>query len=111
MNYSNESLEMLKYSLLILIALATTGFVFFIYQLKFISNKAWMLTALTGMLSMIIFNTYLTALPIVVYNMNSIIGIKVITFPIEDIGYLVMALVLLPPLFEKLSDEERKNNK
>ena len=111
MNCSKESLVMLKYSLLILVIFVTAGFVFFIYQLKFISSKAWLLTSLASLLSMIIFNTYLTALPIVVYNMNSIIGIKVITFPIEDIGYLLMALALLPPLFEKLSDEERKNNK
>jgi len=42
-----------------------------------------------------------------VYNVNSILGIKILTFPIEDIGYLIMVLLLLPPLFEKLSDEKR----
>jgi len=102
---------MLRYSMLILILLAASALVFFIYQLKLNFSKAWKYTAIISFVVMIIFNTYLTALPIVVYNMNSILGVKIITFPIEDFGYLIMALLILPPLFEKLSNEKRIDTK
>ncbi|GDX62918.1 hypothetical protein LBMAG34_4520 [Candidatus Saccharibacteria bacterium] len=98
---------MFKYSFLIIMLLFIAFFVGYIYKLKLNLNKAWRYTALISFVAMIIFNTYLTALPIVVYNVNSILGIKILTFPIEDIGYLIMVLLLLPPLFEKLSDEKR----
>ena len=98
---------MFKYSFLIIMLLFIAFLVGYIYKLKLNLNKAWCYTALISFVAMIIFNTYLTALPIVVYNVNSILGIKILTFPIEDIGYLIMVLLLLPPLFEKLSDEKR----
>jgi lycopene cyclase domain-containing protein len=102
---------MYRYSLLIFICLLASFLIYLIYQLKIVFDKAWIYTALITFVSMIIFNTYLTALPIVVYNMNSIIGVKIITFPVEDFGYLVVALIILPALFDKLSNEERNNSK
>ena len=102
---------MYRYSLLIFICFLASFFIYLIYQLKIVLDKAWIYTALITFVSMIIFNTYLTALPIVVYNMNSIIGVKIITFPVEDFGYLVVALIILPALFDKLSNEERNNSK
>jgi len=102
---------MYRYSLLIFICLLASSLIYLIYQLKIVFDKAWIYTALITLVSMIIFNTYLTALPIVVYNMNSIIGVKIITFPVEDFGYLVVALIILPALFDKLSNEERNNSK
>ena len=102
---------MYRYSLLIFICLLALFLIYLIYQLKIVFDKAWIYTALITFVSMIIFNTYLTALPIVVYNMNSIIGVKIITFPVEDFGYLVVALIILPALFDKLSKEERNNSK
>ena len=96
---------MFKYSLLILILLLASFGVGLLYSLRPTYNKAWRYTAIVSLVAMLIFNTYLTALPIVVYNMNSILGIKIFTFPIEDIGYLIMVLLLLPPLFEKLTNE------
>ncbi len=102
---------MYRYSLLIFICLLASFLIYLIYQLKIVFDKAWIYTALITFVSMVIFNTYLTALPIVVYNMNSIIGVKIITFPVEDFGYLAVALIILPALFDKLSNEERNNSK
>ncbi len=85
---------MFKYSLLILILLFASFGVGLLYNLRPAYNKAWRYTAIVSLLAMLVFNTYLTALPIVVYNMNSILGIKILTFPIEDIGYLIMVLLL-----------------
>ena len=102
---------MFRYLLMILILIFATIFIFIIYQLRFKITSVWIYTVAISLASMLIFNTYLTSLPIVMYNMNSILGLKVLTFPIEDIGYLLVAVVLLPPLFEKLSNEERINKR
>ena len=48
---------------------------------------------------MIIFDTYLTALPIVRYNSERILGLHLGTIPIEDFAYLAVALVLAPSVF------------
>lgn len=48
---------------------------------------------------MIIFDSYLTALPIVRYNSERILGLRVGTIPIEDFAYLAVALVLAPSIY------------
>ncbi len=52
------------------------------------------------LLAMLIFDTYLTKLPIVMYNNSSILGIRIGTIPIEDFSYLIAAVLLVPALFE-----------
>ena len=98
---------MFSYALLILICLGTTLLVMLLYGVRPKPNKTLLYTFLICLLLMLVFNTYLTALPIVVYNMNSILGIKIISFPIEDIGYLIAVVLLLPGLYRKLSNEPR----
>ncbi|MSR89425.1 hypothetical protein EXS53_00585 [Patescibacteria group bacterium] len=102
---------MLKYSLLIAIAIISGLAINFIYQVKFKFTKTILLTGLVVLASMLVFNTYLTALPIVVYNTNSILNIRILSFPIEDLGYLVVAVVVLPGLFNKLCNEDRSHKK
>ena len=103
---------MIKYSLLILICFAISIFIGIVYSLKLNFNKANKYTILISLVSMLVFNTYLTALPIVMYNVNLTLNVKIFTFPIEDVGYLIVATIMLPLLFEKLSNERRsKKNK
>lgn len=52
------------------------------------------------LIAMLIFDSYLTSLPIVMYNSKSILGIKIGSIPIEDFGYLVAVILLVPALFE-----------
>lgn len=52
------------------------------------------------LIAMLIFDSYLTSLPIVMYNNKSILGIKIGTIPVEDFGYLVAVILLVPALFE-----------
>ena len=99
---------MFKYSLLILICLIVSALVGLLYNTKLKADKLTFYTFLISFGLMLGFNTYLTALPIVVYNMNSILNIRIITFPIEDIGYLVAVVLLLPALYNKLCDERRR---
>lgn len=95
-----------KYSLLILLALFLTGLLFVIYQLKFTNLKALLFTSGVGFMAMLVFNTYLTSLPIVMYNTSSVAGVYLSSFPIEDIGYLIVAVLLVPSLFEHFSNEK-----
>jgi hypothetical protein len=102
---------MLSYSLLILICLVVSTLVGLLYNVKIKADKLTLYTFIVSFMLMLGFNTYLTALPIVVYNMNSILNIRIITFPIEDIGYLVAVVLLLPALYNKLCDEQRRDKK
>jgi|GEM_PF-1133364 len=98
---------MFSYSVLILICFATTAAVALLYGVRPKLNRIFVLTLLISLGMMLVFNTFLTALPIVMYNTNSILGIRVLTFPVEDIGYLIAVVVLLPGLYEKLCHEKR----
>ena len=48
---------------------------------------------------MVIFNTYLTSLAIVGYDWAKVLGFKIISWPIEDLAYLVVALYAGPTLW------------
>lgn len=102
---------MYKYALLILICLGVTAMVAILYGIKLRFSKIFGLTFLVGFGLMLVFNTYLTGLPIVVYNINSILGFRILTFPVEDIGYLIAVVILLPPLYKKLSYENNQHSR
>lgn len=102
---------MFKYSLLILICFAVSAIIALLYSVRPKADKLTLYTFLVSFGLMLVFNTYLTALPIVVYNMNSILNIRIITFPVEDVGYLIAVVLLLPGLYEKLCDEQRRAKK
>ena len=102
---------MLKYSLLIVICLVVSTIIGLVYNAKPKLDRPMLYTLSVGFFMMLGFNTYLTALPIVVYNMNSILNIRIITFPLEDLGYLIAVVLLLPGLYNKLCDEQRRAKK
>lgn len=77
-----------------------------IFQIKYKHPKAVLLTAGVALIAMLVFNTYLTSLPIVVYNTSSILGVYVSSFPIEDFGYLIAVIMIVPALFEHFSNEK-----
>ncbi len=62
--------------------------------------KVLMVVGLILLIAMLVFDNYLTTLPIVMYNNSSILGYKVGNIPIEDFGYLVAVILLVPALFE-----------
>lgn len=60
---------------------------------------------------MLIFDTYLTALPIVEYNKSLVLGLHIGTIPLEDFSYLIVVIIAGPALFEyfkKTNEESRK---
>lgn len=54
---------------------------------------------------MLLFNTYLTALPIVRYNTSYTLGIRIGTIPLEDFSYLIVAVILAPALYTHFSTD------
>lgn len=64
-----------------------------------LSKRALVISSCLLLGCMLVFNTYLTALPIVRYNSERIIGWRLGTIPLEDFAYLVVALVLTPSVY------------
>ncbi|MEI8072851.1 MAG: lycopene cyclase domain-containing protein [Candidatus Saccharibacteria bacterium] len=70
-----------------------------------ISIKATLLCFLVIFITMILFDNYLTTIPIVMYNSNHILGVKLGSIPIEDFSYLIAAVIIVPVVYELMSDE------
>lgn len=75
-------------------------------HLKLIDMKVLLVLSIAMLVSMLLFDSYLTRLPIVMYNNVSILSIKLGSIPIEDFGYLVAVVILVPALFEKFDNEK-----
>lgn len=89
---------MIRYAILNCIFIA--GAWYLARRLKLIIHaQALVITLIALYVMMVIFNTYLTALPIVEYNPAYILGIYIVTWPVEDIAYLLVALFLAPGLY------------
>lgn len=97
---------MYRYLSLIAICLTISGLLILAFRLKFSHLKAMFITLLISLFAMLVFNTFLTSLPIVMYNTSSILGVYISSFPVEDIGYLIVAVVLTPLLFEHFCNEK-----
>lgn len=72
-----------------------------------LSRRSLLISGLCMFGCMLIFNTYLTSLPIVRYNTSNILGLKVSTMPVEDFAYLVVAIFLGPGLFNYYRAKEK----
>ena len=64
-----------------------------------LSTRALLISSGVLLGCMLVFNTYLTALPIVRYNSERILGLRLGTIPLEDFAYLAVALVLTPSIY------------
>lgn len=62
-------------------------------------RKHILIAGVTLYLMMLVFNTYLTSLAIVRYDWAKVLGLKIISWPIEDLTYLVVALYIVPTLW------------
>lgn len=58
-------------------------------------------------IAMLIFDTYLTALPIVMYNSKSVLPFRLGSIPIEDFSYLIAVIILVPALFDKFHHDKK----
>lgn len=62
-------------------------------------------TFLISLVPFILINWILTSLPVVEYNPDHIIGIRFLTIPVEDFGYLFLLLLMTATIYEFLMDK------
>mgnify|MGYP000892743086 CR=1 FL=1 len=70
-----------------------------VQRLHFRASQGIFITTTFCYLMMVGFNTYLTTLPIVRYDWNKVLGAKMISWPIEDLAYLVVGLYMAQALY------------
>lgn len=70
------------------------------------SKKLLLLLFLSLFVSTIIFDNYLTGLPIVMYNDSLISGVKLGTIPIEDFSYIVALVIIIPSFYEYFNEKK-----
>lgn len=99
----------LEYLLLIISLILTTILIIKIFHLKLPNYIILSTLYFILVLLMLLFDSYLTALPIVEYNKSLVGGLYIGSIPLEDFGYLIVVVLLGPALFDKfISDEKRK---
>jgi lycopene cyclase domain-containing protein len=79
------------------IVLLATGLLFLsarVYPERFFASRLFWWWMAACMLLFFVFNFVLTALPVVVYNPNAILGVRVGTIPLEDFFYNFVLLTL-----------------
>jgi lycopene cyclase domain-containing protein len=91
----------MKYGLLLALEVIIALIVLFLARRKIVL-KAWVLTLFGLTILTIIFDWWITYRPIVQYNMGAILGVKLLTIPIEDFGYTLLAATIVPAIFELL---------
>ncbi len=91
------------YSYILMNAVFITFALVVVLRIKVVlSRRAQLASSILLLGCMLIFNTYLTALPIVRYNSERILGLRLGTIPVEDFAYLAVALVLTPSVYTYL---------
>ncbi len=75
-------------------------------RLKIVNTKALMAVSMIMFIMMLLFDTYLTSLPIVMYNSSLILSFRLGSIPIEDFGYLISVIILIPALYEHFINEK-----
>ena len=75
-------------------------------HLKQIDLKVFFILSLIMLFAMVVFDSYLTRIPIVMYNNVSMLNLKLGSIPIEDFGNLVAVVILVPALFKKFDNEK-----
>jgi lycopene cyclase domain-containing protein len=91
-----------SYTGLTLLALSATGLLDYLLRTEVLARKRIFLFLGILMILILIFNSYLTARPIVLYDYEYKLDWQIFTIPIEDFGYGLALILLNTILFEKL---------
>lgn len=91
-----------EYTGLVFVALGITAILDQVYQTNVYLQKRMIHLVLLNLGLTLIFNGYLTARPVVLYDVIYQLNWRIFTIPIEDFGYGVSLIVLLVIIYEKL---------
>lgn len=92
---------MFSYMILALSLITISALIIALLRLPLPSRKILIMIIIILALAMLIFDGYLTALPIVLYNSKSVLAFRLGSIPLEDFSYLIVVVLLVPALFEK----------
>lgn len=101
----------MRYTYLILGCVFTLTAWLIVQRLGYKASRDMYSIATLCYLMMVVFNTYLTSLPIVVYDWKKVLGLKMISWPIEDLAYLVVGLYMAQALYAVWLDYYEKKYK
>ncbi|MDZ7314584.1 MAG: lycopene cyclase domain-containing protein [candidate division KSB1 bacterium] len=91
-----------EYTGLVLIAAATVYFLNAVIKTKiWEDSRIWVIIGAVLILTLI-FNTYLTARPIVLYNSQYMLGTRIFTIPVEDFIFGLSHILLTVTIYERL---------
>jgi lycopene cyclase domain-containing protein len=74
-------------------------------------TKSWWITLLILLILTAVFDSILVGMSIVGYNSDRILGIYIGNAPIEDFFYAVMAVVIVPALWNLFDTKKGKTTK
>jgi lycopene cyclase domain-containing protein len=97
---------MYKYSAMTIILLISVFAIVYFSKLCWPRKKTALITFAILLPAMLIFNGYLTSLPIVSYNNSSILAVKIGSIPIEDFSYLIASVILVPAIFNYFKNDK-----
>jgi lycopene cyclase domain-containing protein len=87
-----------------IVAASFLGFHFVVYKDKFLGR--FYLAYLVHLIPFFIVNGILTAYPVVIYNPNENLGIRIGTVPVEDSIYSMLLLLMNITIYEYLNSKE-----
>jgi len=102
---------MIRYAALSLLLVITAFELHRIFQLPWPKWQVTMAVSTVLIILMLVFDGYLTGLPIVEYNKNLVLGWHIGPIPLEDFGYLTVVIILGPSLFEYFIHHEKSRKK
>lgn len=88
------------YTLLVVSVAVLTGLMILKFNLQLFQTKAYWFYSGLGLGLFVIFNSWLTAIPVVVYNYQVILNIRMGTIPIEDFLYNWSLLTLYAGFYD-----------
>jgi lycopene cyclase domain-containing protein len=91
-----------EYTALVLVALGIVGLVDWLLKTEILSRPNTYIYLIIILLLNLIFNGYLTARPVVLYDADYQLDFRVFTIPIEDIFYGFALLLLNTSIYEKI---------
>lgn len=89
----------------------TGGFIIFLYAnkkyFKHFDATSFVISYSIIVIPFLIVNGYLTSIPVVLYNDNENLGMKISTIPVEDVLYGMLLVMMNVAIYEKIKSKKR----
>lgn len=96
---------MTAYPILALVLVIAAIFVDITLKTRVISSKSFYVTLLILSIMTLIATQFLDGLPIVEYNYENTLNLRIGYMPIEDLSYTVAACIIVPAVWKKVHEK------